>query len=93
MVSGETLNCFDMEKIDCGIFCEWEYDDDFISVLSDNLKSRHISHQVFRPADFDAFLGSCGERRCRLIRSLIVRPMSMILVRRSSNYSFAGESK
>lgn len=66
MVSGETLNCFDMEKIDCGIFCEWEYDDDFISVLSDNLKSRHISHQVFRPADFDALLGKLRRKTLSL---------------------------
>ncbi len=45
-----------METLDCGIFYEWEYDEDFIAILSDNLKSQNISHEIFHPGDFEVVL-------------------------------------
>ena len=45
-----------MKTLDCAIFYEWEYDDDFVSILSNDLRSRNISHEVFHPRDFENVL-------------------------------------
>ncbi|MGO9481470.1 MAG: hypothetical protein ACLP05_06800 [Candidatus Kryptoniota bacterium] len=45
-----------METLDCGIFYEWEYDNDFISILSENFKIKKISHEIFDPGNFEDVL-------------------------------------
>ena len=42
-----------MEVLDCAIFYEWEYDGEFVSILSSELELRSLSYGVFGPADFD----------------------------------------
>lgn len=45
-----------MKVLDCGIFYEWEYDQDFGLILSSELKSRNLSIVVFGPGDYEAVL-------------------------------------
>lgn len=61
-----------METVDCGIFYEWEYDGDFVSVLSNTLRSRNISHEVFRSGDFQTVLEKV-QRRTLSLKTVIDR--------------------
>ena len=61
-----------METIDCGIFSEWEYDEDFINVLDGCLVSRGISHGVFRSADFKIVLEKVRNKTL-IIKSVVDR--------------------
>ncbi len=45
-----------MKILDCGIFYEWEYDEDFISILSNELESLNLSNEIFGPGDFAGLL-------------------------------------
>ncbi len=45
-----------METIDCAIFYEWEYDDDFVSIVSNRMKLQDISMRVYRAREFPALL-------------------------------------
>ncbi|HQT92713.1 MAG TPA: hypothetical protein PL001_11885, partial [Candidatus Kryptobacter bacterium] len=45
-----------METTDCAIFYEWEYDDDFVAIVSDRMKLQNISSRVFRAGEFPALL-------------------------------------
>ncbi len=55
-----------MKTLDCGIFYEWEYDDDFVSLLSDTFQSRNISHEVFGVDDFKIILEKVRRRTLSL---------------------------
>jgi len=46
-----------MRTIDCAVFFEWEYDEDFISILAARLAARKVSYAVYRPGEF----GSVGD--------------------------------
>jgi glutathione synthase/RimK-type ligase-like ATP-grasp enzyme len=45
-----------METFDCAILFEWEYDDDFVAILSRHFNLRAISHKTFCPNDFEETL-------------------------------------
>ncbi len=50
-----------MAKIDCAIFYEWEYDDDFVSLVSNKLSSKNIPNRIFHAADFPGLLEEVRE--------------------------------
>ncbi len=41
-----------METIDCAIFYEWEFDDEFVSIVSNKLSASNIPNRVYHAADF-----------------------------------------
>jgi len=41
-----------MQTFDCAIFYEWEYDEDFVSILARKLESENLSVRVYLPDDF-----------------------------------------
>ncbi len=45
-----------MKTLDCAIFYEWEYDDDFISVLSNKFRMKNISYEVIHVEEFERVL-------------------------------------
>ncbi len=51
-----------MKTIDCAIFYEWEYDADFISVLSNKFSSKNISYQVIYATEFGKTLEEVRHR-------------------------------
>ncbi|MCL5034661.1 MAG: hypothetical protein M1395_06120 [Bacteroidetes bacterium] len=51
-----------MKTIDCAIFYEWEYDADFISVLSNKFSSKNISYQVIYVTEFEKTLEEVRHR-------------------------------
>ncbi len=55
-----------MENIDCAIFYEWEYDDEFVSILSDKLKSQRIQHRIFQQEEFSDVLKRVKEKSLSL---------------------------
>ncbi len=51
-----------METIDCAIFYEWEYDTDFIFVLSNKFSSQNISYRVIHVGEFERILDEVHRR-------------------------------
>jgi hypothetical protein len=45
-----------METLDCAIFYEWEYDDDFIRIVSDRMKLQNVSVRVYCAGEFGSLL-------------------------------------
>jgi glutathione synthase/RimK-type ligase-like ATP-grasp enzyme len=62
-----------METIDCVVIYEWEYDDDFVSILSNKLSAMNITHRVFHAGELKGTLDKVKERelnfRCVLDRA------------------------
>ena len=40
-----------METIDCAILYEWEYDDDFVSIVSNKMTEQNIPHRILHASD------------------------------------------
>ncbi len=53
-----SIKLLTMKKVDCGIFYEWEYDNEFVSILSAELERKRISFEVFGPTEFESALQS-----------------------------------
>ena len=45
-----------MKTINCGIFYEWGYDDDFMSILSRKFEDRNVRYVIYKPGDFPTVL-------------------------------------
>ncbi len=61
-----------IETVDCAIFFEWEYDVDFVTMLSDRLRTLKIQHAVFKPGEFNE-LRKRVEEKSLFIRTIIDR--------------------
>ena len=61
-----------METTDCAIFYEWEYDDDFVEIVSNGMKLQNISSRVFRAGEFPTLLKKV-EREEIFFRAVIDR--------------------
>lgn len=61
-----------MKIIDCAIFYEWEYDEDFVSVLCNELESRKISYERLSPVEFAPLQGKL-RRKTLGFRTIIDR--------------------
>jgi hypothetical protein len=61
-----------MKVLDCAIFYEWEYDEDFVSILAAELKSRNLSIGVYRPDDFGGIVEKL-HRKALSFRTIIDR--------------------
>lgn len=62
-----------METIDCAVIYEWEFDDDFVSILSGKLTGQDIPHRVFHADELKGVLERVKEKdlhfRCVLDRA------------------------
>ncbi len=45
-----------METIECAILYEWEYDDDFVRIVSNKLNAQNIQHRVLHVAGLDGLV-------------------------------------
>jgi hypothetical protein len=61
-----------MKVLDCGVFYEWEYDEDFVSMLCSELESLEISYERFGPGDFEVVHGKL-RRKTLSFRTVIDR--------------------
>ncbi len=61
-----------MKVLDCAIFYEWEYDDDFVSILTSELESKKLTAEVYGPDDFDG-LAEKLNRKAISFRTVIDR--------------------
>ena len=51
-----------METLDCAVIYEWEYDNDFVSILSGKLTALGIPHRVFHAAELKGVLAQVREK-------------------------------
>jgi hypothetical protein len=61
-----------MKLLDCGIFYEWEYDGDFVSILSGELESHGLSNEIYGTNDFSVVLERL-RRKTLAFKSIIDR--------------------
>ncbi|HUI31132.1 MAG TPA: hypothetical protein VLX91_13050 [Candidatus Acidoferrales bacterium] len=61
-----------MRTLDCGIFYEWEYDKDFVSILSNELKSANLSNKIFARDEFGPVLEKL-HRKTLAFRTIVDR--------------------
>lgn len=61
-----------MKVIECAIFYEWEYDEDFVSILATELESQNLSSEVYSPVDFESVIEKL-HRKALSFRTIIDR--------------------